>query len=119
MWSPQEALPAPPPPLLAERGSPRGRRDTGYFYAQNVSVLPPEYIASVYEYSRQCHALPLEVSTRRSHQRESAPGRVFTPPALPQVKRAFDSSGGGTDAEAGAAEDGERADKRGGCLAVP
>ena len=36
-------------------------RERGYFYAQNVSVLPPEYIASVYDFSRRAHMLPTEV----------------------------------------------------------
>ena len=36
-------------------------RTRGYFYAQNVHTLPPDYIKSVYEFSRRIHALPVEV----------------------------------------------------------
>lgn len=36
-------------------------RTRGYFYAQNVDVLPADYIKSIYDYSRKAHALPLDV----------------------------------------------------------
>eukprot|EP00966_Prymnesium_polylepis_P034519 802633-Prymnesium_polylepis.1 len=36
-------------------------RTRGYFYCVNVDALPADYIASVYEYSRRLHSLPLDV----------------------------------------------------------
>jgi isopenicillin N synthase-like dioxygenase len=38
--------------------------DLGYFYASNVAELPPEYVASLYDYSARCHALPPDVKWR-------------------------------------------------------
>uniref|UniRef100_A0A7S3ZF50 Fe2OG dioxygenase domain-containing protein n=1 Tax=Lotharella globosa TaxID=91324 RepID=A0A7S3ZF50_9EUKA len=35
----------------------------GYFYAENVSVLPPEYIESVYAYHKKLHDLPTQVKS--------------------------------------------------------
>lgn len=36
-------------------------RERGYFYAQNVDVLPAEYIKSIYEYSNKAHSLPVGI----------------------------------------------------------
>ena len=44
-------------------------RKRGYFYAQNVDVLSPEYIQSIYDFSRRIHGLPADVK-RRFAQRD-------------------------------------------------
>jgi len=36
----------------------------GYFYAQNVPVLPVDYIASIYDYSKRLHQLSPEIKKR-------------------------------------------------------
>lgn len=36
-------------------------RERGYFYAQNVNVLPGDYIQSIYDYSNKAHSLPIDV----------------------------------------------------------
>jgi len=38
----------------------------GYFYAQNVPVLPTDYISSIYAYSKRLHLLPTHVKQRFS-----------------------------------------------------
>jgi len=40
-------------------GAAMGER--GYFYCENVDILPAEYIRSVYQFSQRMHALPVEV----------------------------------------------------------
>jgi isopenicillin N synthase-like dioxygenase len=42
----------------------RALREKGYFYAQNVSVLPLNYLNFIYEYSRHLHSLPLHVKNK-------------------------------------------------------
>lgn len=42
----------------------RALKERGYFYAQNVSVLPLDYLNFIYEYSKHLHSLPLHVKTK-------------------------------------------------------
>lgn len=40
--------------------------DHGYFYAQNVPVLPADYIASIYDYSKRLHHLSADIKRKYS-----------------------------------------------------
>lgn len=42
----------------------RALKEKGYFYAQNVSILPLNYLTYIYEYSKRLHSLPLHVKAK-------------------------------------------------------
>ena len=42
----------------------RAIQERGYFYAQNVSVLPQDYLNDIYDYSHRLHALPVNVKKK-------------------------------------------------------
>ena len=62
-------------------------RERGYFYCSNVPELSPDYIRSIYAYSRRAHALPLAV--KRAHAQRGGCGS-YQGPDIGQYELAYE-----------------------------
>ena len=96
-------LPQAPPPcpdarrrVLAEMKA--ALLHCGYFYASNVSVLPPEYIEEVYAVCETAHALPVDVKARYARvagaeaARKEAEQNGTAPPSAMDLEGSYSGS---------------------------